>query len=67
MGGGGNGVKAVICGGTWKFMGWTEFEEIKERNNYLGHIDKSQPIRFETIKIQENKAFPLLFLTHFDT
>jgi len=36
-------VKCVICSGTWKFMGWTDFEEIKERNNYLGHLIKDYP------------------------
>ncbi|MDY7034432.1 MAG: hypothetical protein SVY10_21340 [Thermodesulfobacteriota bacterium] len=38
-----NNVQAVICGGTWKFMGWTDFEQIQERNNYMGHLIKTYP------------------------
>jgi len=38
-----NDVQTVTCSGTWKFMGWTDFDLIKERNNYLGHLIKDYP------------------------
>jgi len=38
-----NDIKCVICSGTWKFFGWTNFDEIKERNDYLGHLIKDYP------------------------
>lgn len=37
------GIKAVMMAGGSRRTGWTDFDEIKEWNNYIGHLIKTYP------------------------